>query len=97
MRQGWDFTADLFKLYSDVILSELETLSGFIITGCNFNNIRYADETVLMADLKRKIHDLHDSLVEGSKIKELTINWKKTEVLSSARENVQYMCYELNI
>lgn len=47
----------LFNLYSEAILNELKTLSGFIIGGRNLHSIRYADDTVLMAESERKLQD----------------------------------------
>lgn len=45
IKQGCVFSPNLFDLYSEVILRELEILSGFIINGRKLNNIRYADDT----------------------------------------------------
>ena len=43
------FSPDLFSLYSEIMRS-LEGKKGFAIGGRNINNIRYADDTVLIAD-----------------------------------------------
>lgn len=39
-RQGGVFSPDLFNLGSETILTELEAVTGPIIGGYNFNNIR---------------------------------------------------------
>ena len=41
---------DLFSLYSEVILRSIDTLEGVKIGGVNINNIRFADDTVLIAE-----------------------------------------------
>ena len=36
---------DLFNIYSEMILRNLENYPGVKINGVNINNIRYADDT----------------------------------------------------
>lgn len=59
------------------------TLSGnparVKIGGFNLNNIRYADESVLMVDSERKLKDLLDWLVEESNNKRNNPQLQKTE------------------
>ena len=40
---------DLFSVYSEVLINALEDLNGVSVGGVNINNLRYADDTVLMA------------------------------------------------
>ena len=40
---------DLFNLYNERILRELETMPELVVGGSNINNLRYADDTVLIA------------------------------------------------
>ena len=47
----------------------------------NINNLRYADDTVMIAKSERKLQDLLDKRVEESKKKGLTMNCKKTECM----------------
>ena len=54
-----------------------EDLKGFIIGGQNINNLRSADDTILIAKSERKLPDLLDRVVEESKKKGLTINCKR--------------------
>ena len=74
MRQGCVFSPDLFNLYSEMILRELEDLPGLVVGGHNINNIRYADDTVLIADLEEKLKELLDKVIEESKNKGLSVN-----------------------
>lgn len=43
-------SADFFSLYGQIVINELEDMEGLIIGGKNINNIRYAEDTVLIAD-----------------------------------------------
>ena len=79
---------DLFNLYSELILRELEDLPGLVVGGQNVNNIRYADETVLIVDSEEKLKKLLSKVVEESKNKRLTINCKKTECMVVSRKDV---------
>ena len=82
VRQGRVFSPDLFNLYSEMILKELEGLPGFSIGEHNINNLRYADDFfVLLAESEEKLQDLLNKVVVESKKKGLTINCKKTECL----------------
>ena len=50
VRQGCVLSPDLFSLYSEIILREVEDLHGVLVNGVNINNIRYADDTVLISE-----------------------------------------------
>lgn len=69
----------LLNLYSEAFLRELEVLPGFIIGGHNLKNIRYTDDTVLIADTERKLQNLLQKVAKESEKKGLSI--KKTECM----------------
>lgn len=48
----------LENCFPECLLSNLETLRGFIIWACNLINIRYADDIALMAKSERKLQEL---------------------------------------
>ena len=79
----------LFNLYLGMILWETEDQKGFIIGGQNINNLRYADDTVLIAKSEKRLQDLLDKVVEESKKKGLTINYKKTECMVVSKREGQ--------
>ena len=66
---------DPFNIYREMILRELEGIEEFIVGGQNFNNLRYADDTVLIAQSK-------ENLQENG----LTINCKKTKCLIISKQ-----------
>ena len=85
--QGCVLSPCLFKLYSEYIMqnSELdESQAGIKITGRNISNLRYADDTTLMAEseelksLLKKVKDESEKV--GLKLK---IKKKKTKIMAS--------------
>ena len=56
VRQGCISSPCLFNLYAEYIMRNTglaETQAGIKIAGRNINNLRYADDTTLMAEMKR--------------------------------------------
>lgn len=78
MRHGCIFSPDLINHHIDIILRELEILPGFIIGSHNLDNIRYADNTMLITNTKRKLQEFLNKVVMESEKKRLTICCKKT-------------------
>lgn len=48
-------TEIIIQLYSEAHLGELEVLPGFISDSNNLNNIRYAEDKVLISDTETKL------------------------------------------
>ena len=56
VRQGCIWSPCLFNLYAEYIMRNTgleEGRAGIKIAGRNINNLRYADDTTLMAELKK--------------------------------------------
>ena len=53
---------DLFSLYSQAVIEELENMEVVRFERANLNNIRYADDTVLIVDTEEKWQNLVDGL-----------------------------------
>ena len=53
-------------------------MPGIKIGGCIINNLRYADDTVLVAEKEGDLQKLLDVVVKESKKKGLDLNIKKT-------------------
>ena len=60
-----------------------ETQAGIKIAGRNFNNLRYADDTTLMAENEEKLKSLLMKVkVESEKVG-LKLNIQKTKIMAS--------------
>ena len=78
---------DLFNIYSEMILRNFENYPGVKINGENINNIRYADDTVLIADSEENLQRLLDITIEKSEEIGLTLNVKKTECMVISKKS----------
>ena len=50
VRQGCVLSPNLFILYTEKIFREVKDMKGVYIGGMNINNLRYADDIVLLAE-----------------------------------------------
>ena len=58
------YIVTFFNLYAEYIMRNArldEALAGIKITGRNINNLRYADNTTLMAESKEELESLDES------------------------------------
>ena len=60
-----------------------ETQAGIKIAGRNINNLRYADDTTLMAESEEELKSLLMKLKEESKKVDLILNIQKTKIIAS--------------
>ena len=60
-----------------------EAQAGTKIAGRNINNLRYADDTTLMAESKEKLRNLQMQVKEESEKVDLKLNIKKTKIMAS--------------
>ena len=73
----------LFNLYSEYITQNVgldETQAGIKISGRNINNIRYADDTTLMAESKEELKSLLMKVKEESEKAGLKLNIQKSQL-----------------
>ena len=61
----------------------LETQAGIKIVGRNINNLRYADDTTLMAESKEELKSLLMKVKEESEKVDLKLNIQKTKIMAS--------------
>ena len=86
VRQGRILSPRLFNSYAEYILRNAglkETQAGIKIAGRNINNLRYADDTTLMAESEEEPKSLLMKLKEESEKVGLKINIQKTKIMAS--------------
>ena len=86
VRQGCVMSPDLFSLYSEIIMREIQECEGVRVGGHNLNNIRFADDTALVADSLEKLQQMLNILITSSKDRGLNLNVKKTEIMVISRK-----------
>ena len=70
VHQGCILSSCLFNLYVEYIIQNArldEAQAGFKTAGRNINNLRYADDTILMAESKEELKNLLMKVKEESK------------------------------
>ena len=75
VREGCILSPYLFNLYTEYIMQNArldESQAGMKITGRNINNLRYADDTTLMAENEEKLKSLLMKVKEESEKAGLT-------------------------
>ena len=65
-----------------------EAQAGIKITGRNINNLRYADDTTLMAESKEELKSLLMKVKEESEKAGLKLNIQKTLIMASGLINL---------
>ena len=86
VRQGCILSPCLFNLYAEYIIRNAgleEAQSGIKIAGRNINNLRYADDTTLMAETKEEQKSFLTKVKEESDKVGLKLNIKKTKIIAS--------------
>lgn len=83
VRQGCVLSPLLFNLYSATVFNEAleNTRAGIKINGNIIKNIRYADDTVIMASSISELQSLMDLIVKHSEDFGLYMNTSKTKLL----------------
>ena len=77
----------LFNLYAEYIMRNVgldETQAGIKIAGRNINNLRYTDNTTLMAESKEELKSLLMKMKEESEKVGLKLNIQKTKIMASS-------------
>ena len=76
----------LFNLYAEYIIQNAkldEAQAGIKIAGRNVNNLRYADDTTLMAESEEELKSLLMEVKEESEKVGLKLNIQKTKIMAS--------------
>ena len=84
--QGCILSPCLFNLYAEDIMRNAgldEAQSGIKIASRNINNLRYADDTTLMAESEEELKSLLMKMKEESEKVDLNLNIQKTKIMAS--------------
>ena len=86
IRQGCILSPCLFNFYAEYIIRNAgldEAQAGVKIAGSNINNLRYADDTTLMAENEEELKGLLMKVKEESEKVGLKLNIQKIKIMAS--------------
>ena len=84
--QGCILSPCLFNLYAEYIMRNAgvdEAQAGIKVARRNINNLRYADDTTLMAEVEEELKSLWMKVKEESDKVGLKLNIQKTKIMAS--------------
>ena len=84
--QGYILSPSLCNLHAEYIMRNAgleEAQAGIKIAGRNISNLRYSDDTTLMAESKEELKSLLMKVKEGSEKVVLKLNIQKTKIMAS--------------
>ena len=86
VRQGCILSPCLFNLYAEYIMRNTgldEAQARIMIAGRNIDNLRYADDTTLMAESEEELKKFLMKVKEESEKVGLNLNIQKTKIMAS--------------
>ena len=86
VRQGCILSPCLLNFYAEYIMINSgleEAQAGIKIAGRNINNLRYADDTTLVAESEEELKNLLTKVKEESEKVDLKLNIQKTKIMAS--------------
>ena len=86
VRQGYILSTYLFNLYAEYIMRNAgldKAQAGIKIAKRNVNNLRYADDTILMAESQEELKSLLMKVKEESEKVGLQLNIQKVKIMAS--------------
>ena len=87
VRQGCILSPRLFNLYAEYIMRNArldEAQAGIRIAGRKINNLRYAGDTILMAESEEELKSFLMKVKEESGKAGLKLNIQKTKIMASS-------------
>ena len=86
VRQDDGPSPDLFSVYSEKVMDGIKEETGVTVNGQIINNVRFADDAVLLALSQEDLQRLVDIINERCKKFGMEINVKKTVVMAISKE-----------
>ena len=86
VRQGCILSPKLFNLFAEDIFKQADKLPGVSIDGKNITNLRYADDTALIAGSAQGLQLIVDVVKSESLKRGLKMNIKKTKTMVISRD-----------
>ena len=86
VHQGCILSPCLFNSYSEYIMRNArlgDSQAGIKIARKNINNLRYADDTTVMAEREEKVKTLSMKVKEENEKADLKLNIQKTKIMAS--------------
>ena len=87
VQQGCILAPCLFNLYAEYIMRNAgldEAQAGIQVAGRNIHNLRYADDTILMAEREEELKSLLMKVKEESEKVGLKLHIQKTKIMASS-------------
>ena len=87
VRQGCILSPCLFNLHAEYIMRNAgldEAQAGIKIAGRNINNLRYADDTILVAQSEEELNSLLMKVKDESEKVGLKLNIQQTKIMASS-------------
>ena len=86
VHRGYILSPCLFNLYAEYVMRNAgldEEQAGIKVAGRNINNLKYADDTTVMAESKLELKRLLMKMKEESENVGLKLNIQKTKIMAS--------------
>ena len=87
-RQGCVASPTLFNLYTEKIFRHIINMKGVNVGGKNYNNLRYADDTAILAGNEKELTEPTRKINEVGKQFGMKINIKKTKAMVVSKKPI---------
>ena len=88
VRQGCILSSCLFNLYSEKVISEaLELQHGITLNGEYISNVRYADDTALVAETGEQLQQMINNINDSCNKYGMSLNAKNTKVMVISKKD----------